>query len=304
MKIIAGLFLNKKIETASDIEKYAGDVMSYVNYVDKLIIFNNCGIKQDMFWDVLSRFHNVEYVDCPNYGEVYNYKLFMYQAVKGEYDYAIPMCLDYYYEEDAFLNLKRILAKIIAEKKEAPTVLSPYPLFTCEKEKQVAREYKEIMGCHLVGAFINVKDYSESEGFLELYYQTTFDYDYCLTMRSKGKHIYVAENERLRNRNYRVLEKRILTLHISTYEISTYQLYYETRNRHYLWNKFEKTETQYVKKDKKMYRAELKEMILADKMAREKRKIMRQAIIDYRTNKMGKTFEEVSFTLKNSESDE
>ncbi len=299
MKIIAGLFLNKKIETVSDIEKYTLDVMTYVNYVDKLLIFNNCGVKQDMFWDVLSRFHNVEYTDCPNYGEVCNYKLFMYQAVKGEYDYAIPLELDYYYEEDVFLNLKKILKKII-EEKGAPAVFTPYPMYTCEKEKQTSREYKEIMGCHLVGAFINVKEYAATSGFEEIYYQTTFDYDYCLMMRNNGKHIYVAENEIIRNRNYRVLEKRILTLHISTYEIGTYQLYYETRNRHYLWNKYEKTQTSYVKKDKKLYRGEKKEMILADKMSREKRKIMRQAIIDYKIGKMGKAFEEISFISKDA----
>ncbi len=295
MKIIVGLFINKRIATKEDIDKYTRDMMTYVNSADKVLIFNISGTTQDSFYSVLTRFKNVEYTTCPDYGEVGNYKLFMHQAVKEGFDYAIPMELDYYYHEDTFLNLKRML---LEWKNELPCILSPQPLFTCEEEKPSSIQYKGIMGCHLVGAFVNVADYKESDGFDEIYYQTTFDYDYCLTQRSKGKHIYVSPCNILRNRNFRILERKILLLTITSYEVGAYHLYYETRNRMYLWNKFKDIDPKYIKRDKKYQRAELKEMRICDRDYKEKRKIMILAKYDYSVGQMGKKFETVSFHQK------
>ena len=60
--------------------------------------------------------------------------------------------------------------------------------------------------------------YNNSEGFKLEYYQTTFDYDYCIRQRLKGNFIILSQNDILRNSNYKVLERKILFMTVSTYD--------------------------------------------------------------------------------------
>lgn len=297
MKLTANLFLTKNIKE-DDIMKYAGDIATYVTHVDKLIIFNmfKNKNKEDMgiskFFEYISRYNNIEVAICDDLGEVYNYKRAMLQASKDEADYTVILEQDYFYDEDAFLTIKRKLL----EWKESPLpcVLSPYPKYTCEMFSPVEQEMREVKGVHLVGTFINVADYNESNGFDEIYYQTGFDYDYCLTSKINHKHIYVMNNCVLRNRNFKILTRKILTMELSSYEKDAYYLYYETRNRYYLWEKFKNLDPEYVKIDQKLMKAEKKEMTLCDKMSLYKKDIMEKARKDAIRGLMGKQTKDIN----------
>lgn len=297
MKLTANLFLTKNIKE-DDIMKYAGDIATYVTHVDKLIIFNmfKNKNKEDMgiskFFEYISRYNNIEVAICDDLGEVYNYKRAMLQASKDEADYTVILEQDYFYDEDAFLTIKRKLLEWTDSL--LPCVLSPYPRYTCEMFSPVEQEIREVKGVHLVGTFINVADYNESNGFDEIYYQTGFDYDYCLTSRINHKHIYVMNNCVLRNRNFKILTRKILTMELSSYEKDAYYLYYETRNRYYLWEKFKNLDPEYVKIDQKLMKAEKKEMTLCDKMSLYKKDIMEKARKDAIRGLMGKQTKDIN----------
>ena len=102
-------------------------------------------------------------------------------------------------------------------------------------------------------------------------------------------------NHILRNRNYRMLYKKILWHTYDAYGHDIYDVYYETRNRLYLWDKFSNFDKEYIKIDKKQQSLEFKEMRLFEKNFNEKRQIINQARNDYRLKKMGKAFEEINF---------
>ena len=297
MIITASLFLTKNIKE-EDITKCAGDIATYIAHVDKLIIFNmfKNKNKEDMgiskFFEYIARYKNIEVATCDNLGEVYNYKRAMLQAEKDNADYTVILEQDYFYDDDAFLILKRKLLEW--DKDTLPCVLSPYPKYTCELFNPSTEEMREVKGVHLVGAFINVKDYLESNGFDEIYYQTGFDYDYCITSRINHKHIYVMNNAVLRNRNYKILTKKIFTIELSTYEKDAYFLYYETRNRYYLWEKFKNLDPEYVKIDQKLFKAEKKEMTLCDKLSLYKKDIMEKARKDAMHGIMGKQTKDIN----------
>lgn len=286
MILTANLFITKKIDNDEDIRKYASDISTYIPYVDKLIVYNM--IKEDLtpFYQYISKYKNIEYTDCEDLGEVLNYKRAMLQAQKNNADYTVILEQDYFYEQDAFLSLKRII--LDWSKGELPTILSPHPKFTCEMFFSSEEEIRTVRGVHLVGTFINVKDYFESEGFLDLYYETTFDYDYCITSRINGKKIYVANNLVIRNRNFKILTKKILTFEVSSYEKGPMQLYYETRNRYYLWEKFKNLDPEYIAIDKKLFKGEVKEMNICDPMRLYKKDIMEEARKDALRGNMGK----------------
>ena len=84
-------------------------------------------------------------------------------------------------------------------------------------------------------------------------------------------------------------------LHFVLHSNIKYDVYYETRNRLYLWDKFYDFDKEYIKIDKKQQSLEFKEMRLFEKNFREKKQIINQARIDYRLKKMGKAFEEINF---------
>lgn len=286
MKLIANLFITKKIKDGEDVKKYASDIATYIPYVDKLIIYNM--IKDDLtpFLQYISKYNNIEYAECTNYGEVNNYKRAMLKSKDENADFAVILEQDYFYEEDAFLSLKRII--LDWNNGELPCVLSPFPKFTCEMFSPSEEELRTVKGVRLVGTFINVKDYFESDGFLDIYYETTFDYDYCITSRINGKKIYVANNLVIRNRNFKILTKKILTFEISSYEKEPMKLYYETRNRYYLWEKFKYLDPEYISIDKKLFKGEKKEMSLCDSARLYKKDIMEEARKDAIRGLMGK----------------
>lgn len=287
MILTANLFITKKIKDDEDIRKYASDIATYIPYVDKLTIYNM--IKEDVtpFLQYISKYSNIEYTECDNLGEVNNYKRAMLKAKEDNADYTVVLEQDYFYEPDVFLGLK----KIILEWKDGPlpAVLSPYPKFTCEMFSPSSEVLRIVKGVHLVGTYIKVSDYFESEGFLDIYYETTFDYDYCITSRINGKKIYVANNLVMRNRNFKIITKKILTFEVSSYEKSPMKLYYETRNRYYLWEKFKNLDPEYVAIDKKLFKGEVKEMNICDPARLYKKDIIEQARKDAVRGNMGKS---------------
>lgn len=285
MILTANLFIKKKMQTEDDIRKYVSDIATYVAYVDKLIIYNMT--KEDLtpFLKSIARYQNIDYAECEDLGEVTNYKRAMIQAQKENADYTVILEQDYFYEPDVFLSLKRML---LDWQGTPPAVLSAFPKFTCEMFSPSTEELRTVKGVHLVGTFINVKDYFESDGFLDIYYETTFDYDYCITARINGKKIYVANNLVIRNRNYKIISKKILTFEVSSYEKEPTKLYYETRNRYYLWEKFKNLDPEYINIDKKLFKGELKEMNICDPARLYKKDIMEEARKDAVRGNMGK----------------
>ena len=285
MKIIAGLIINKKILSQEAIETHAKDIETYISHVDKLVILNTTGHKLKEFFQAIIRHKNIEYSECEDFGQENNYSLIYDHALRLEADYAMVLEQGFYYEEGAFLEMKRYLI----EAKEKPSVLTPMPLYTCLDKKASDLTVRPIKGCRLTGALLNLQYYKESEGFVREYYQTTFDYDYCITERLKNHQILLMPNLVLRNRNFTVIERRVFGIFKkSSFDWDLLDVYYETRNRLYLWKKFETLDPEYVRLDKKLFKKEKREMRLGDPNYQDKLVMMMQAKEDFAQGKMGK----------------
>lgn len=285
MKIVLGLIIKKNIVNKEDIELYVKDVETYINHVDKLIILNMTKDFLDGFFKALKRFQNIEYSVCEDYGQVNNYEMIYQHAIGLEADYVIALEQGCFYEEGSFLALKRFLI----ESEQTPAVLTSVPLYTCIEKKDTDVEWRNILGCKLNGALVNVKKFELSNGLDKNYYQTTFDYDYCISQRLKGNTIVLMPNVVLRDRNYTVIEKRVLLFFKkSSYDRDLMDVYYETRNRYYLWEKYKKQDIEYIKIDKRLFKKEKREMRMVDVNYRDKLAMMFQANRDFSHGQMGK----------------
>ena len=293
MKFVAYLLLYNRIEGSEVLNETINDMLTYLKEVDTLYIFNYHKHSQKTLIDVLKIYKNIEYVDLQDRGQVANYSAALKHAMTINADYVTVIEKGYFYEDNSYHEIKRMI--IQKEISDDVAVITPIPVLTCESKNDTKEISREVKGAKLTGAFINLHIYKQTEGFYLPYYQTTFDYDYCLTVRHMGYKVILMNNLILRNRNYKMLTKNFLWHHYYGYARGIYELYYETRNRMYLWEKFKNIDPQYVKIDKKIQSAEIKEMRLFEKKFKEKKNIMKQARLDYRLGKMGKAFEEINF---------
>ncbi len=293
MKFVAYLLLYKRIEGSEILDRTITDMLTYSKDVDTLYIFNYHKYPQSTLIDVLKMYKNIEYVDLPNKGQVANYSDAINHAIQVGADYASILETGYFYEDGAFREIKRMI--IQEEINETAAVITPIPVLTCEAKSDTKEVSREVKGANLTGAFINLNIYKKTDGFYLPYYQTTFDYDYCLTVRQMGYKVMLMNNLILRNRNFKMLTKSFLWHNYHGYAREIYDVYYETRNRMYLWDKFKNIDPEYIKLDKKIQSAEFKEMRVFEKKFREKKEIIKQARLDYRLGKMGKAFEEINF---------
>lgn len=282
MNFIAVLLIKKKYFSKEEIKQTILDISTYIEQVEKLIILNLS--KEDIFElrEKLKRFPNIIYIEDEDKGEVYNYHNAICYANTNGADFVTIMELGYFYEESNYLMLKRY-----AIENPDTAIITPTPLFSCEESKRQDVETREIMGCHLIGTLINVKYYKE-RGFVEKYYQTTFDYEYCLYQRNLKRKIVLVVNSFLKNANYKIIEKRILFMKTYTYDHDILDIYYQTRNKHYLWDDYQLIDPDFVKLDKKEFKKEIQEMKAKDRNYRDKKVMIDRAMIDYRLGKIGK----------------
>lgn len=284
MKIIAGLVIDKRIVGQAEVTEYIKHVQSYINHIDELYIYNMTSVSIESFLNELKRYDNIEVASIDKTSEAELANIIMNKAIIQNADFAIFLKLGYYYEEGAFLALKRYLME---NKHEKISLISPMPLFGCVLHERTSEVVREIKGCRIFGCLINTAIYQEIGPFDESYYQTMFDYDYELASILKSKRVILLPNEVLRNNNYRILERRIGFIKTSTYDRDVMDVYYETRNRRFLWDKYEKLFPEYVKRDKKLEKLEIREMRSRDKSFFDKKVMIDQAKLDYKLDKKG-----------------
>lgn len=285
LKVSAALIIQKRMINQVDMQEYVREISTYIHAVDNLYIYNMTTQDLSEFYELLKKYTNIFYTTCKDYGEVANYQMIYEDLFDKGCDFGVIMQQGYYYEEDAFIALRRYAIKNDTTK---IAVITPLPLRGCEMFSRYEEESRKCMGCNLVGALVNLKLFKESGGFKLEYYQSMFDYEYCLRMRHLGNSIILMQNQVLRNSNYKVLEKRVFFIKLQTYDYDLMDLYYQTRNRFYLWDEYKNIDKAYIKLDKKLYKDERHTMKIRDKHYRDKFYMMEEAKYDYLKKRMGK----------------
>lgn len=285
MKIVGGLLINRVIRGREERNEYLKYLESFVPYVDKLFVLNVT--KQDLteFYEGLKHYQKVEIADYDDMGEAYNYKILLEKALEEKATHELIMELGYYFEEGCFNNIRKYL---LEKGLKDVAIITPAPLYGCQLHERKPEYYREVMGCKLVGTLVNLDIYQELGGFDLEYYQTTFDYDFCIRARLADKKILFLQNEVLRNVNYRLIERKIFFTTLTTYDKDPMELYYEIRNKLYLWNKYKYLDPAYIKLDKRITKGEINEMRTRDKGYRDKKIMIDIAKRDYKKGIRGK----------------
>lgn len=285
MKISCGLLINRIIRNKDERREYLRYIESFAPYVDKLYILDVTNQNLDEFYTEIKKYPAVEIAKIEDAGEAYSYKVLFDQQYEDGFELGMVMELGYYFEEGCFNKMKQF---VYEKKLDDIVIVTPAPLYGCQTHERKPETYREIKGCKLVGVLLNLDIYTSLGGFDLEYYQTTFDYDFCIRARLNNKKIIFLQNEVLRNVNYRLIEKRVFFQLLTTYDKDPMELYYETRNKLYLWNKYEKIDPEYVALDKRITKAEMHEMKMRDREYKDKKIMINYAKKDYKNGKRGK----------------
>ena len=284
MKISCGLLIDKIIKNVDERREYLKYISTYAPFVDKLYVLNTTTQDLTDFFNEIKRYPNVVVAETTYTGEASMYKLLLDKQKEDGYEYGMVLELGYYYEDECFNRIKQFM---LEKNLKDIAIITPAPLYGCQTHERKPETYRDIKGCKLVGVIINLDIYS-SYGFDLEYYQTTFDYDYCIRVRNDQKRIVFLQNEVLRNVNYRLVEKRVFFQLLSTYDKDPMELYYETRNKLYLWEKYKYIDPEYVALDKKLTKAEMHEMRFRDPEYKDKKIMIAYAKQDFKKGIRGK----------------
>ena len=285
MKIISGYIIDRSITNEGEIKQYIENLLTYINQIEKLYIYITKEIEISNYLNQLARYSQIEIAKSIDYGEAEVYKELIEKAISEKADYITILKPDMYYENESFLELKKYLMQSDVAR---ISVLTPMPLFGCELHERKSEEFRAIKGCNAYGALLNLNIYKETKGIKTDYYQTTFDYDYCLQTRLLGYDVILAQNLVLRKQNYKIITKKIGFISLSMIDRDLMDLYYETRNRLYLWVEYKTLDKDYVSLDKKLAKKEQQEIKAKDKNYKEKLLMIDKARRDYKNKILGR----------------
>jgi len=286
MKVMAGLFIKTPHLETSLIEERIKEIQTYVHSVDRLVVFDVSGSDNPTLESSLSNLFSCEYLPMKDEGEAVNWRNAMIKATFEQHDYLLLMEEGFLFEGEAVDNMKKFIGD---HPETVVAVITPRPLYSIEHFEKAESDHRSIMGCRLVGTMIATKSYQSSKGFRTDFHQGYVDYEYCLQSRANNASIVYMENETSRNSNFTLVDNRFLGMKFSMYEKNAVRLYYETRNRHVVWDEYAFSEPVFVEKDKKSFKHERREIRICDPRSREKQKHIRKGINDYKQKTTGKT---------------
>ena len=284
-RINAALIINKRIVDNAEEKEYIRHIETYIRNVDNLYIYNLTNQDLSSFYERLSKYDNIMYTQMEDYGQVQNYQFILEHLQETKCDFGVILELGYYYEDDSFLTMRRYVTE---NDSSNMAIVTPLPLRGCELFLTSVEDVRNCKGCNMVGTLINMKIFEELSPLKLEYYQSMFDYEYCIRARLNGYNIVLLQNKVLRNQNYTVLEKKVFMMTLTTYDYDLMDLYYQTRNRFYLWDEYKDKDIAYIKLDKKLYKGERHVMKVRDKNYRDKFYMMNEAEYDYLRGVKGK----------------
>jgi hypothetical protein len=285
MKTIACLFIRNEYLEEQDLNVLDQDILTYYDQISSLIVFDISGVNNHYLEKHLSKKWNAEYIYNTDQGEAINWRNALIKTNFMNADYTILLDEGFYFEATTIKNMYNF----IEEHKEVPIgIITPRPMYSIAYVNPVADSYRYVKGCKLIGTLINSKLYQQSKGFKLEYFQGYVDYEYCLQVRSMNHVIVYLENEVSRNRNFKLVEKKVLGMKFKMYERQPLYLYYEARNRHYMYDEYINKEPEFIRKDKISFKHEIREIRLSDPLANEKIKMIKAGVRDYQQKKTGK----------------
>ena len=272
-------------------DKMLDNINSYVNELSKLYVVDNTPDG-----DISEKFvgnKKIEYIPLKeNKGIAYALNVGAKRALKDKADWLLTMDQDSKFSDGELNKMKKFIELCKKEKNMEPIIeakysniglVSPFHV-TVRTEKEKRFGIESPLNVMTSGNLINLKAYKKVGGFKDWLFIDCVDFDFCLNLRNHGFQVLQLNFVKLQHElgNTKRIGIRSKVVYVDNH--SAFRRYYIARNRHYLYDIYNKDFPEYCRLELKSTRSELIKIWLFEK---HKIKKTRAIIRGYRDYKKG-----------------
>lgn len=148
--------------------------------------------------------------------------------------------------------------------------------------------YEEILTDITSGNLVKLDVFDDIGYYNEKMFIDLVDHEFCLRLRSKGFVIIRVKDSILLHNLGNTNVRKLFSKTVYSTNHSPIRRYYITRNRNYIWNKYEEFYPEWVKHDKKSALKDFVIILLYEKSKLKKVKMILKGYLDYKFHRYGK----------------
>lgn len=267
--------------------RVVNNIKSYIDFVDELIVIDNSIVKNSILIDEILNIKSIiKYINnFDNLGIGYALNISAEYAIKNGYKWLMTMDQDSYYEDCAlYINC----FKSINDRSNI-AIFAP----NTDRVKSEVCDIKKPDIVITSGNIINLSYFNEIGKFEEKFFIDEIDHDYCLKVKKLNLEIIQFRNVFLGHTigDEEILTSILLKKKKKKSSHSHVRVYYQTRNRLYMWKKYGKSFPEYFSLYKVLYKVIYKKtfrIIQWEDNKLMKLKAVYIGILDFFSNKYGK----------------
>jgi rhamnosyltransferase len=256
------------------------NIDSYINYIDKLLIYDNSLTSKEFLFSNHSHKENIIYHFLHgNKGIASALNLAGREAIELGYQWLLTMDQDSSFNDYEFFRIFNEQTN-----KETTAIYAPVHVDEYDPNQSV----QDVMFAMTSGNLLNLEIFKQIGGFEDKLFIDEVDHDYCLKAKNDGysiKKICVSINHSVgKHRNVSMFGRQeVFFIH------TPLRLYYIVRNNFYVFQKYNNTFPQLVEHRKKMLRKSLIGNLVFDLIrAPQKLYYIIKGYMDFRNNRFGK----------------
>lgn len=267
---------------------------SVKDQVDKIVIVDN-GSKKDTV-DILNRLkseNDIELFLLPkNLGIAAAQNVGVKYALDNNYEWI--MTLDHDSKLDKNMVSEMVKAWKNLSEEEQKKTLSIFPHYieaNLDIDSQLSEDnnyIKEVESGIASGNLVNREIFKKVGLFDEKLFIDCVDYDICFRIEKAGYKMIEVGRAYLFHTLGEIEIRKLLFKNFRCTNHSPLRRYYATRNRFYCWEKYKNKNSEFIKKDKTIFKNDVIKIILLEKDKAKKLKMIYRGYKDYKKNNFGK----------------
>ena len=261
------------------------NIKTYLDQVEFLYAVDNSIECDNSIVEALQRWEKVKYVRLgKNFGIAHALNVGMQKAIEGGYGYMLTMDDDSQASPNMVDAYLEFLEK--CDDSERIGIVSPFHFYRNYTLSAVKGD-KEVLTAITSGSLINLRSYQRVGPFLEQLFIDYVDFEFCLRLNANGYKVVQAGDAVLYHNLGDLVPHKILWMRIGATNHSPLRIYYRTRNRLFVAEKYLLKFPGFVLKDLVTFLNELVKILLFESERFEKFKMVFKGLADFILNRFG-----------------
>jgi rhamnosyltransferase len=267
--------------------KVLPNINSYLDQVDKLYIIDNSSVISEFVQQEFQSNEKVVYaVNNQNIGIASALNMALLKAEEDGYEFLLTMDQDSYFEGNV---INKMVARIIKDENIGLVSARHQHLIGKNESEQNISEVDRLVAM-TSGNIVRVKLFRNIGGYKEDLFIDYVDHEICLRLNTLGFKVEILDDCKIIHSLGNVIEKKFLWRKIYPTNHLPIRLYYQTRNRFYVYKIYGKNFPEYVKLEKINFIKTILKVLLFENAKWQKIKFMFYGYRDYIKNNYGKYY--------------